>query len=101
MNKREHDLRMCFDQEYREKHEFIQGWVDKHVDPWHKTFRKNFGPVLLPSWFMFLHSKNFFTLTPMLGLLLGCFYFQFERRKNSRRIAEAVWNDFPDLRSKY
>lgn len=93
---------MCFDQEYREKHEFIQKWVNDHVDPWHETIRENFGLVLLPSWFMFLYSKDLFLfLIPMLSYLLGCFYFQFQRRKNSRRIAEEVWNDFPGFRSKY
>ena len=90
---------MCFDPEYRKKHEFIQEWIDEHVKPWHETFRENFGPVLVPSWLLFFSSKNPLTmLIPMLVFLLGCFYFQYERRKNSRRLAESVWKDFPAFR---
>lgn len=84
-----------------EKHEFIRKWIDEHVKPWHETFRENFGPVLFPSWLLFLFSKNPLTmLIPMFVFLLGCFYFQFQRRKNSRRLAESIWKEFPDFGSK-
>jgi hypothetical protein len=88
-----HNFLMTFDEEYRERHEFIQEWVKHHVKPGYRIFFENWSVVLFPFWIIFLFTRSMSSFIPFLGYFFGCFLYSWVWRARAKKMAKEVWKN--------